>query len=120
MTTAFDEINRVLQVYFDALHFCDTEKLQAAFHRRAIYATADEMPLLYRTMDEYVPVVAARQSPASRGEARRDFIDSIDVAGENTARARSLHNRQSRFRGLPDACSRREPLADHLKGVSDY
>lgn len=88
MTTAFDEINRVLQVYFDALHFCDTEKLQAAFHRRAIYATADEMPLLYRTMDEYVPVVAARQSPASRGEARRDFIDSIDVAGENTARAR--------------------------------
>lgn len=88
MTTAFDEINRVLQVYFDALHFCDTEKLQEAFHRRAIYATADEMPLLYRTMDEYVPVVAARQSPASRGEARRDFIDSIEVAGENTARAR--------------------------------
>ena len=39
-------------------------------------------------MEEYVPVVAARQSPASRGEERRDHIDAIDLAGENTALAR--------------------------------
>jgi hypothetical protein len=39
-------------------------------------------------MEEYVPVVAARQSPASRNEPRRDYIDAIEVAGENTAFAR--------------------------------
>ena len=80
MTPAFDEIVRVLQNYFDGLYEGDVEKLGRVFHPRAIYATADETPLLYRTMDEYFPVVAARQSPASRGEVRRDYIDSIDVA----------------------------------------
>ena len=88
MSAAFQDISAVLADYFDALYFCDVEKLQRAFHPKAIYATADESPLLHRTMEEYVPVVAARQSPASRGETRRDHIDAIDLAGENTAVAR--------------------------------
>lgn len=88
MNIPLQDIGAVLQDYFDALYFCDVDKLQRVFHPRAIYATADETPLLYRTMDEYVPVVAARQSPASRGEARRDHVDAIDLAGENTAFAR--------------------------------
>ncbi len=88
MSAAMNDICGVLQDYFDALHFCDVEKLRRVFHPRAIYATADEAPLLYRTMEDYLPVVAARQSPASRGEARRDHIDAIDLAGENTAVAR--------------------------------
>ncbi|MGQ3210127.1 nuclear transport factor 2 family protein [Shinella sp.] len=88
MSKAFQDICVLLQDYFDALYFCDVEKLQRVFHPRAIYATADETPLLYRTMAEYVPVVAARQSPASRNEARRDHVDAIDIAGENTAVAR--------------------------------
>lgn len=44
--------------------------------------------MLYRTMDEYFPVVAQRVSPASRNDARRDVIESIEFAGENTAFAR--------------------------------
>jgi hypothetical protein len=83
----FQDICALLQDYFDALYFCDVEKLERVFHPQAIYATADETPLLYRTA-EYVPVVAARQSPASRNEARRDHIDAIDIAGDNTAVAR--------------------------------
>jgi hypothetical protein len=88
MTTAFAEIMPVLGDYFDALHFCDTDKLQKVFHPQAIYATADESPLLYRTVAEYVAVVAARQSPASRGEPRHDHVDAIELAGDNTALAR--------------------------------
>ncbi len=84
----FENVRTVLGTYFDALHFCDTDKLEAVFHPRAIYATADESPPLYRDMEEYFPVVAARQSPASRGEVRRDAIDSIEFAGTNTAFAR--------------------------------
>jgi hypothetical protein len=88
MTPPYHAIPRVLADYFDALHFCDTDKLRKVFHPKAIYATADETPLLYRTMAEYVPVVAARESPASRGEPRRDHIDAIELAGDNTAFAR--------------------------------
>ena len=87
-SAAFSEIPLVLADYFDALYYCDVERLTRVFHPQAIYATADETPLLYRTMEEYLPVVAARQSPASRGEARRDHIDEIQLAGENTALAR--------------------------------
>ncbi|GAA0778611.1 nuclear transport factor 2 family protein [Roseibium denhamense] len=88
MTQALAEIQAVISDYFDALYHCDTELLQKVFHKKAVYATADETPLLHRTMAEYVPVVAARQSPASRGEPRRDVIDGIQLAGANTGFAR--------------------------------
>ena len=86
--TAFAAVAGVLETYFDGLYHADIERLGAVFHPKAVYATADETPLLYRTMDEYLPVVAKRVSPASRSEIRRDVIDSIEFAGENTAFAR--------------------------------
>lgn len=88
MSASFGAITNVLNSYFDALYFCDVEILQRVFHPQAIYATADETPLLYRTMDEYVPIIATRTSPASRNDTRRDHIDAIDIAGDNTAFAR--------------------------------
>lgn len=84
----FAAVIGVLETYFDGLYHADVERLGIAFHPKAIYATADETPLLYRTMDEYFPVVAKRVSPASRDETRRDVIESIEFAGENTAFAR--------------------------------
>ena len=84
----FAAVTRVLETYFDGLYHADIERLGIAFHPKAIYATADETPLLYRTMDEYFPVVAKRVSSASRDESRRDVIESIEFAGENTAFAR--------------------------------
>ncbi|MBV1868067.1 MAG: nuclear transport factor 2 family protein [Marinosulfonomonas sp.] len=86
--TEFAAVTGVLETYFDGLYHADPDRLAIAFHPKAIYATADETPLLYRTMDEYFPVVAKRVSPASRDEPRRDAIDSIEFAGENTAFAR--------------------------------
>ena len=83
--TDFVEVTDVLGTYFDGLYHADTDRLAIAFHPKAIYATADETPMLYRTMDEYFPVVAKRESPASRKEPRRDLIESIQFAGENTA-----------------------------------
>lgn len=88
MSDAFQAIGTVLQDYFDALYHCDVNRLERVFHPAAIYATADETPFLHRTMDVYFPVVAARESPASRGEERRDHIDAIEFAGDNTALAR--------------------------------
>ena len=86
--TDFVTVTEVLGTYFDGLYHADTDRLAMVFHPKAIYATADETPMLYRTMDEYFPVVAKRESPASRKEPRRDLIESIQFAGENTAFAR--------------------------------
>ena len=88
MTRPIDDLTDVIRDYFDALYHCDTDLLQKVFHPMAVYATADETPLLHRTMAEYVPVVAARVSPASRKEIRDDVIDEIQFAGDNTAFAR--------------------------------
>ncbi len=88
MSDAFQPIDALLQDYFDALYHCDVARLERVFHPAAIYATADETPFLHRTMDVYFPIVAARESPASRGEERRDHIDAIELAGDNTALAR--------------------------------
>ena len=96
MKSALAAIADLLADYFDALHHCDVALLRKVFHPRALYATADETPLLYRDMATYFGAVAARPSPASRGEARRDAIDAIDLAGDNTALARvrcSIGNR---------------------------
>lgn len=84
----FGAITGVLETYFDGLYHADIARLGNVFHPNAIYATADETPLLYRKMDEYFPLVANRVSPASRDEPRRDVIESIEFAGENTAFAR--------------------------------
>ncbi len=86
--SAFAAVQAVLQTYFDGLYYSDTRRLDAVFHRRAIYATGDETPALYRSMEEYLPIVAERQAPASRAEARQDVIDAIEFAGNNTALAR--------------------------------
>jgi len=83
----------VLQTYFDGLYHSDTGRLGQVFHPRAHYVTATEGaaeasgPLLL-TMEEYFPIVAARPSPAGRGEARHDRIVSLEFAGPVTAFAR--------------------------------
>ena len=86
--SALAEIEALLSRYFDALHTSDPASLGEVMHPAAIYASASERPMLVRTMDEYLPIVAARPSPASRGEPRRDQIDMIDLAGDDTALAK--------------------------------
>ena len=88
MPSALAEIEALLGRYFDALYESDAASLGEMMHPNAIYASASEQPLLHRTMAEYLPIVAARPSPASRGEARRDRIEMIDLAGEDTALAK--------------------------------
>lgn len=84
----FNDVLHVIATYFDGLYECDVEKLGSVFHPQALYATADEEPFLHRSMEDYFPIVAARQSPAFREEPRRDLVDEIQFAGENTAFAR--------------------------------
>ena len=83
----FQAIAEVLGTYFDGLHHSDTRALARVFHPQAQYVCVTDGTLLYRDMATYFPVVDARPSPASRGEARRDEIVSVEFAGPVTARA---------------------------------
>jgi hypothetical protein len=93
MDDRYAAVVAVLQTYFDGLYHSDTGRLGQVFHPRAHYVTATEGatdgpgPLLL-TMEEYFPIVAARPSPAGRGEARHDRIVSLEFAGPVTAFAR--------------------------------
>lgn len=79
------EIGEVMAVYFDGIYHSDVVRLSRVFHPRAVYVCATESPLIHKTMAKYFEIVAKREAPSSRGEARCDEIVSIDIAGENTA-----------------------------------
>lgn len=88
MDARYAEIVEALTLYFDGLYHSDAGKLAGVFHPQAVYACATEGSLTHLTMDAYLPMIAARPSPANRGEVRRDRIVSIEFAGPVTALAR--------------------------------
>lgn len=88
MTTPFDAITEVLSVYFDGLHNSDTTRLARVFHPKAVYACATDGEFVHLTTPDYFLIVDKRPSPASLGEARRDRIISVELAGPVTAFAR--------------------------------
>ncbi|WP_419904602.1 nuclear transport factor 2 family protein [Kiloniella sp.] len=85
MSSAYLAVEEAIGLYFDGLYHCDLDLLAKVFHPKAHYVCATEEFLMYLTMEEYFPIVSRRQSPASRGELRRDKILSISFAGPNTA-----------------------------------
>lgn len=85
MQTTHPEIIQTIQAYFDALYYCDVDKLHQIFHPAANYYCATSGTLLHLTMQEYFPIVKQRVSPASRKEIRRDKIISITTSGPVTA-----------------------------------
>lgn len=85
---ALDEVRDLIGRYLDGLYRSDSELLASVFHPAALYATATEEPFVELSMAEYLPIVANRESPESRGEVRTDAIESIEFAGPMTAFAR--------------------------------
>lgn len=81
----YQEVAAVIADYFDGLYNSDAELLGKVFHPKASYACASDGTLTHMTMDDYLPMVARRPSPASRGEKRTDAIEGITFAGPVTA-----------------------------------
>jgi 4-oxalocrotonate tautomerase len=86
--TAEAGIHETLRLYFDGLYMSDTGRLAQAFHPEARYVCATGGAFVNLGMAEYLPIVAARVSPESRGEVRRDRVLSIELAGPVTAAVR--------------------------------
>ncbi len=88
MDARFAAVADVVGRYFDGLYHGDTARLRSVFHPRAHYVSATEGTLVHLGMDEYLPIVDRRPSPASRNEVRADRIVAIEFAGPVTAFAR--------------------------------
>ncbi|TWO64897.1 nuclear transport factor 2 family protein [Caenimonas sedimenti] len=86
--SGFAEVSALLAEYFDGLHHSDSARLARVFHPEAHYFTATGGTLVHLDMARYLPIVEARPSPASRGEARSDRILAIEFAGPVTAFAK--------------------------------
>jgi hypothetical protein len=82
------EVHQLLGRYFDGLYTSDADALASVFHPDALYATAAAGPFTRLTMAEYLPIVDAREAPATSGEQRTDAIESIEFAGPAAAMAR--------------------------------
>lgn len=85
----FAGVTALMSDYFDGLYHSDAVRLGRVFHPQAVYACATEGRLTHLTMEQYLPIVAARPAPGSRGEERRDRIISIEFAGPVTAMVRA-------------------------------
>ncbi len=81
------DVIEVLGAYLDALYVGDADALAEIFHPEARYATINEGRLLHLDMESYLQLVRKRASPSSLGESRQHTIDSLQLAGGDTALA---------------------------------
>jgi len=71
-------IQTLLNNYFDVLHFQDMDLFDRVFHTDCVLYSAQGGELSVRPYAEYRAVVAARPSPASLGNDRRDQVLLFD------------------------------------------
>ena len=67
-----------IETYFDAIHECDTEKLNAVFHPQSSLFDADNGAVFVEPIESFSRDVAGRVSPASKGQAREAEILMLD------------------------------------------
>lgn len=77
MKTTSDLLAAV-QVYFDALYECDTDKLNSVFHPDSSLFDADEGKVFVEPIDSFSRDVATRTSPQSKNQTREEEILMID------------------------------------------
>lgn len=78
-------VEAVVQGYFDALHEGDADKLGAMFHPTADLRWLENGELQVLTVPDWLERVRKRASARAQGQARDDFIVTIDRSDDNTA-----------------------------------
>lgn len=91
-----NDLIAAVDLYLDAIHECDTDKLSAVFHPASSLFDADEGVIFVEPIASYRDDVATRQSPASVGQAREAEILMVDylcaVAATVKVRIRTHQN----------------------------
>lgn len=96
-TADFSAILDLCGRYHEALHRSDAVLLGSLFHDRALYAATTDGDIRFWSMDHYLPIVAARPSPALRGEPADGEVVAITLAGPNAALAQLRSSIGERF-----------------------
>lgn len=72
------ELLNAVQLYFDALYFCDTDILNSVFHSSSSLFDADNGRLFVEPIASFSNDVGRRESPASKNQTREEEILMID------------------------------------------
>ncbi|MFK7855660.1 MAG: nuclear transport factor 2 family protein [Granulosicoccus sp.] len=80
-----DNLFDAVQVYFDSLYFCDTQKLNSIFHESSSLFDADDGKLFVEPIKSFSQDVGGRVSPASKGQVREEEILMVDWLSPNSA-----------------------------------
>lgn len=67
-----------IDTYFDAIHYCDVDKLNAVFHPQSSLFDADNGTVFVEPINSFSRDVAERVSPASKGQERQAEVLLID------------------------------------------
>jgi len=73
-----DTLLAAVDTYFDAIHDCDVEKLNAVFHPSSSLFDADNGTVFVEPIESFSRDVAGRVSPASTGQSLEADILMID------------------------------------------
>jgi hypothetical protein len=78
----------LLDNYFELMHVQDMSLFDSVFHESASLFGVPDGTLNIRSFEVYKDAMANRQSPAEKGEARRDEILFVDQLNDSLAVAR--------------------------------
>jgi len=88
MASDLQQIEQVLQTYFDGVYEGDTAKLAQAFHEEAHLFSSEDGRLADMSRPQWFELLRNRPSAQSRDLQRRDWVVQIDRSGPNTAFAK--------------------------------
>jgi len=88
VTTDLNDIEQVLQTYFDGLYAGDTDKLAAIFHDVSHLFSVSDGKLTDLPREQWFEMVRKRASGAAQGLQRDDFVVQIDRSSPTTAFAK--------------------------------
>ncbi|MEM9402678.1 MAG: nuclear transport factor 2 family protein [Pseudomonadota bacterium] len=74
-----------VNVYFDAIYFCDVERLDRVFHNESSLFDADKGHIFVDPISSFRADVESRPAPSERSQARSDEIIAIDWLSDTCA-----------------------------------
>ncbi|MCX2743749.1 nuclear transport factor 2 family protein [Mangrovivirga sp. M17] len=79
------DLMNAVQVYFDALYYCDTKLLNKVFHKSSSLFDVDKGKVFVEPIDSFSKDVGGRTSPKSKGQKPEAEILMIDWLSSNCA-----------------------------------
>jgi len=80
-----EALHQAIESYFDAIYYCDVEKLDKVFHSSSSLFDSDNGTIFVDPIAEFRKDVATRPSPASAKQKREEEILLIDYLSTQSA-----------------------------------